>query len=89
MSILEIQMQYNLHVHFNEAKVICALVSSILVRKEFKDKGVALLLALAEKNIDALNYGIQEAISFKLPNVIVEALRFMELLIIKNDEVKM
>ncbi|KAL4474703.1 hypothetical protein ABPG72_002296 [Tetrahymena utriculariae] len=68
--------------------LICAICMSALVKKDYRDKAIQLLLGFFEFYNQEFVSGIIDTFQFKEPKSITELLRFFQLLIIKNDQKK-
>jgi hypothetical protein len=68
---------------YNVPHVVNSLISKVMIRKEFREKTIELILLIFSKCKDGLNIGIQEIFSQSAPKPICEALFVFELLVAK------
>ncbi|EAR83735.2 hypothetical protein TTHERM_00825300 (macronuclear) [Tetrahymena thermophila SB210] len=88
LEMVNLQLNSQTQLKLKVNSLICALCMSILVKKDYRDKAIQLLLGFFEYYNKEFVSGIIDTFQFKEPKSIMELLRFFQLLIIKNDEKK-
>ncbi|KAL4429939.1 hypothetical protein ABPG74_000305 [Tetrahymena malaccensis] len=88
LEIVQLQLNSQTQLSQKVDSLICAICMSTLVKKEYRDKAIQLLLGFFELYNQEFVSGITNTFQFKEPKSITELLRFFQLLIVKNDEKK-